>query len=63
MSKNLTINGEIFALDEVVFAGVLELGAELDRLRAVIESAPHLNSCRMFDPASRKCTCWKADVL
>lgn len=40
-----------------------ELEHDIEVLRAVIENAPHMNSCRMFDPADRKCTCWKADAL
>lgn len=32
---------------------------EVDRLRAVIESAPHREKCRPHIA----CTCWKADAL
>lgn len=38
---------------------------EIDRLRAVIENAPHMESCRRFylSPPSAKCTCWKTEAL
>lgn len=49
--------------------GMLSAAAdEVDRLRAVVENAPHGDGCEMAWPAvDRKptdtCTCWKADAL
>lgn len=47
-----------------------ELWDEIDRLRAVIENAPHDRACiarvslHRHDPFSQPaCTCWKADAL
>lgn len=45
-----------------------ELWDEIDRLRAVIESAPHAEDCRSLEPridlsGFPPCTCWKADAL
>lgn len=67
-TKKLTINKELFRVNEVVWASVVELGAELDRLRAVIENAPHTDACdRSRIVVDRSipgdCTCWKADAL
>lgn len=40
---------------------------EVDRLRAVIEKAPHRIECNKGnvwrDGSTMPCTCWKADVL
>lgn len=36
---------------------------DLDRLRAVIENAPHGRACRWLYSTSHPCTCWKADAL
>jgi hypothetical protein len=36
-----------------------------DRLRAVIENAPHFPGCELFTAVNGQwmCTCWKADAL
>lgn len=50
------------------FAAALRAAAdEVDRLRTVIENAPHAPKCVQYAAAwqtiGEPCTCWKADVL
>lgn len=44
-------------------ATVRALTREIDRLRAVIESAPHPGYCPADPPACGPCACWKATAL
>lgn len=52
---------------ESIRANVLELGAVIGRLCAVIAKAPHEPECQTWQPEdwpwSRDCTCWKADAV
>jgi hypothetical protein len=43
--------------------GIEDAADEVDRLRAVIENAPHGSGCRKYNPEHRICTCFKADAL
>lgn len=46
-------------------ATVVAFGRDRERLHAVIENAPHMDSCRMSYISTypnARCTCWKADA-
>ena len=57
MGAALTTDGHTFGPRIVAAAD------ELDRLCAVIESAPHTAVCFQVLLAGKPCTCWKAEAL
>lgn len=62
------VRDEMPDLAEEMEDGTIALRAaadEVDRLRAVIENAPHVPACNsnFGTPGRWPCTCWKADVL
>lgn len=59
--------GDVDALMPEVTAALRAAADEVDRLRAVIENAPHWPSCvhyaATWQTIGDPCTCWKADAL
>lgn len=45
------------------FVLMCDIADKVDRLRAVIENAPHGSNCEHGLYVDPTCTCWKADAL